>query len=103
MSILLFPSVSVCYAEDAGRENRNPAEAGRKNREQQAGQRYTGPVSRNRMTEKEETKMMNQMIILNMANMMAEDAGLYELRNPEISGLRAKGLFARLLGRKRRY
>ena len=55
------------------------------------------------MTEKEETKMMNQMMILNMANMMAEDAGLYELRNPEISGLRAKGLFARLLGRKRRH
>ena len=103
MSILLFPSVSVCYAEDAGRENRNPAEAGRKNREQPAGPRYTVPVSRNRMTEKEETKMMNQMMILNMANMMAEDAGLYELRNPEISGLRAKGLFARLLSKKRRH
>ena len=52
---------------------------------------------------KEEPEMMNQMMILNMANMMAEDAGLYELRNPEISGLRAKGLFARLLSRKRRH
>ncbi len=47
--------------------------------------------------------MMNQMMILNMANMMAEDAGLYELRNPEISGLRGKGLFARLFSKKRRY
>ena len=33
----------------------------------------------------------------------AEDAGLYELRNPEISGLRAKGFFARLFSKKRRY
>ena len=47
--------------------------------------------------------MMNQMMALNMANMMAEDAGLYELRNPEISGLRAKGFFARLFSKKRRY
>ena len=103
MPVLLFLPVSVCYAEDAGRENRNPAEAGRKNREQTSGQRYTGPVTRNRTNQKEETKMMNQMMIPNMANMMAEDAGLYELRNPEISGLRAKGLFARLLSKKRRH
>lgn len=103
MSILLFRPVSACDTEGAGRENMYPAEAGRKNREQPAGQRYTGPVSRNRTIRKEETEMMNQIMIRNMANMMAEDAGLYELRNPEISGLRAKGLFARLFSKKRRY
>jgi hypothetical protein len=38
----------------------------------------------------------------NMANMMAEDSGLFELRNPEISGMRKKGLVARLIGLVRR-
>ena len=33
----------------------------------------------------------------NMANMMAEDSGLFELRNPEISGMRKKGLISRLI------
>ena len=33
----------------------------------------------------------------NMANVMAEDSGLFELRNPEISGLRKKGLISRLI------
>ena len=47
--------------------------------------------------------MTTYTMTCNMANMMAEDAGLYELRNPEISGLRAKGLFARLFSKKRRY
>ena len=41
--------------------------------------------------------MMNNMMISNMANMMAEDTGLYELRNPNISGMRAKGWIARLI------
>ena len=34
--------------------------------------------------------MMNNMIINNMANMMAEDTGLFELRDPKISGMREK-------------
>ena len=46
---------------------------------------------------------MTNMMIRNIANMMAEDYGLYELRNPKVSGLRAKGLFARLFSRYRRH
>ena len=41
--------------------------------------------------------MMNNMMINNMANMMAEDTGLFELRNPKISGMRTKGWIARLI------
>ena len=41
--------------------------------------------------------MMSSMMIHNMANMMAEDTGLFELRNPEISGMHAKGWFSRLI------
>lgn len=36
---------------------------------------------------KEEAKMMNSMMTYNMANMMAEDTGAFELRNPVISGM----------------
>ena len=46
--------------------------------------------------------MMNNMMIRNMANQMAEDTGLYELRNPIVSGMQAKGLFSRILSRIRR-
>jgi hypothetical protein len=52
------------------------------------------------MTEKEIAKMTDMMN--NMANMMAEDSGLFELRNPEFSGMRKKGLVARLIGLVRR-
>ena len=41
--------------------------------------------------------MMNTMMIRNMANMMAEDTGAYELRNPEINGMRAEGWISRLI------
>ena len=41
--------------------------------------------------------MMNNMMVNNMANVMAEDTGLYELRNPKVSGMRAKGWIARLI------
>ena len=46
---------------------------------------------------------MTNMMIRNIANMMAEDSGLYELRNPEISGLKANGLLVRLFSRYRRH
>ena len=46
---------------------------------------------------------MNTMIINNMANMMAEDIGLFELRNPEISGMYAKGWISRLISLIRRH
>ena len=46
--------------------------------------------------------MMNNMIN-NMANMMAEDAGLFELRNPVISGIHAKGWVSRLINLLRRH
>ena len=41
--------------------------------------------------------MMNNMMINNMANMMAEDTGVFELRNPKTSGMRAEGWFSRLI------
>ncbi|MBR4474752.1 MAG: hypothetical protein IKS55_14110 [Oscillospiraceae bacterium] len=41
--------------------------------------------------------MMNNMMINNMANMMAEDTGVYELRNPEINGMRSEGWVFRLI------
>ena len=47
--------------------------------------------------------MMNNMINNNMANMMAEDAGLFELRNPVISGMHAKGWVSRLMNLFRRH
>ena len=50
---------------------------------------------------KEDTEMMNYMVN-NMANMMAEDTNLFELRNPEISGMRAKRWVSRLMNLIRR-
>ena len=47
--------------------------------------------------------MMSNMMIHNMANMMAEDIGLFELRNPEISGMYAKGWISRLISLIRRH
>ncbi len=44
--------------------------------------------------------MMNDNI-RNMANMMAEDTGAYELRNPLAGGMRNRGLLRRLFGRKK--
>ena len=41
--------------------------------------------------------MTNNMMIHNMANMMAEDAGAYELRNPMNSGMHTNGLISRLV------
>ena len=32
--------------------------------------------------------MMNNMMTCNMANMMAEDIGVFELRSPVVSGMR---------------
>ena len=49
------------------------------------------------MKKKEEAKMKNGMMTYNMANMMAEDTGLFELRNPVISGMHAKGWVSRLI------
>lgn len=46
--------------------------------------------------------MMNNIMIRNMADMMAEDTGLFELRNPRVSGMRAESWFSRLLSRIRR-
>ena len=48
--------------------------------------------------------MMNMMMTsMNMATMMAEDAGAAELRNPLNSGMRSgsKGIIHRLFGRKK--
>ena len=53
---------------------------------------------------KEAMKMMNMMMTsMNMATMMAEDAGAAELRNPMNSGMRSgsKGIILRLFGRKK--
>lgn len=53
---------------------------------------------------KETMKMMNMMMTsMNMATMMAEDAGAAELRNPLNSGMRSgsKGIIHRLFGRKK--
>lgn len=47
--------------------------------------------------------MMINIMTHNMANMMAEDAGIFELRNPEMSGMRAKGWLSRLICRMRRH
>ena len=55
------------------------------------------------LKKKEEMKMMNNMMTYNMANMMAEDAGLFELRNPAVSGMHAKGLVSRLMNLLRRH
>ena len=43
---------------------------------------------------------MSNMPIHNIADLLAEDAGAPELRNPLNSGMRAKNLLARLFGRK---
>ena len=51
--------------------------------------------------------MMNWMYnnsnvqVMNMAARMAEDAGAPELRNPLAGGLRAKGIFSRLFGKRK--
>ena len=47
------------------------------------------------------TNMMNVNINMNMAAMLAEDTGAMELRNPRISGMKAKSLLNRLFRRKK--
>ena len=47
--------------------------------------------------------MMNSTMTCNMADMMAEDTGLVELRNPVISGMHAKGWVSRLINLLRRH
>ena len=42
-------------------------------------------------------------MINNIANQMAEDTGLFELRNPAISGMQAKGWVSRLINLMRRH
>ena len=44
---------------------------------------------------------MNMSQTMNMAAWMAEDAGTPELRNPLTSGMRAKGFFSRLFGKRK--
>ena len=39
--------------------------------------------------------------VMNMAARMAEDAGVPELRNPRAGGMRAKGIFSRLFGKRK--
>ena len=43
---------------------------------------------------------MSNMPIQNIANLLAEDAGAPELRNPLNSGMRTKSWLSRLFGRK---
>ena len=43
---------------------------------------------------------MSNMPIHNIAELLAEDAGAPELRNPLNSGMRAKDLLTRIFGRK---
>ena len=54
---------------------------------------------------KEETEMMmnnNHEMFMNIATLMAEDAGAPELRNPLAGSMQAKGWLSRLFGRKNR-
>ena len=58
------------------------------------------------MMNEEETKMMNTNMMnvnisMNMAAMLAEDTGAMELRNPRISGMKAKSLLDRFFRRKK--
>lgn len=46
--------------------------------------------------------MMINLMNNHMANMLAEDAGAPELRNPLNSGMQAKSWLSRLFGRKNR-
>ena len=39
--------------------------------------------------------------VMDMAAWMAEDVGAPELRNPLTSGMRAKGFFSRLFGKRK--
>ena len=53
---------------------------------------------------KEAMKIMNMMMTsMNMATMMAEDAGAAELRNPLNSGMQSKtkGIIHRIFGKKK--
>ena len=43
----------------------------------------------------------NNVQVMNMAVRMAEDAGVPELRNPLAGGMRAKGIFSRLFGKRK--
>ena len=43
----------------------------------------------------------NNVPVMNMAARMAEDSGTPELRNPLTSGMRAKGIFSRLFGKRK--
>ena len=45
--------------------------------------------------------MTYNMMNHNMANLMAEDSGLMELRSPRFSGMRHTGWFFRFFRRKR--
>ena len=42
----------------------------------------------------------NPEMFMNIATLMAEDAGAPELRNPLAGGMQAKGWLSRLFGRK---
>ena len=46
--------------------------------------------------------MNNNDQIMNIAALLAEDTGAFELRNPLNSGMQAKGLLKRFFGRKNR-
>lgn len=45
--------------------------------------------------------MNNNNAQMNMAARMAEDVGAPELRNPLACGMRAKGIFSRLFGKRK--
>ena len=58
------------------------------------------------MKKRRKTEMMNWMnnnnvLVMNMAARMAEDVGAPELRNPLAGGMRAKGFFSRLFGKRK--
>ena len=58
------------------------------------------------MKKRRKTKMMNLMNnnnipVMNIAARMAEDVGAPELRNPLAGGMRAKGFFSRLFGKRK--
>ncbi len=43
----------------------------------------------------------NNVPVMNMAARMAEDVGAPELRNPLAGGMRAKGFFSQLFGKRK--
>ena len=48
-------------------------------------------------------KMIDSLMKCNVATRMAKDNGLFELRNPEINGMHAKGLISRPISLIRRH